>query len=50
MTAPTLAVHDGGRTITGSCFQLSLGGAELLVDCGLFQGTRTVEALNRSRG
>lgn len=32
--------------MTGSCMELEYGGHRLLVDCGLFQGTRTLEALN----
>jgi metallo-beta-lactamase family protein len=47
MSSPTLTVHGAARTVTGSCFELAAGGARLLVDCGLFQGTRTLEALNR---
>lgn len=47
MTAPTVIVHGAARTVTGSCFEVAFGGRRVLVDCGLFQGTRTVEALNR---
>ncbi|HET9639263.1 MAG TPA: MBL fold metallo-hydrolase [Allosphingosinicella sp.] len=47
MTAPTLTLHGAARTVTGSCFEVASGGHRILVDCGLFQGTRTVEALNR---
>lgn len=47
MTAPTVTVHGAARTVTGSCFEVACGGRLVLVDCGLFQGTRTVEALNR---
>jgi metallo-beta-lactamase family protein len=47
VTAPTLTVHGAARTVTGSCFQLAHGRTDILVDCGLFQGTRTIEALNR---
>jgi len=45
-SALTLAFHGAGRTVTGSCMQLSVGGASILVDCGMFQGSRTLEALN----
>ena len=44
---PLLTVHGAARTVTGSCFEIAGGGRRVLVDCGLFQGTRTVEALNR---
>lgn len=45
--APTVSLHGAARTVTGSCFELAHAGRRLLVDCGLFQGTRTLEALNR---
>lgn len=47
MTAPTVTLHGAARTVTGSCFEVAFGRHPILVDCGLFQGTRTVEALNR---
>ncbi|TAN39062.1 MAG: MBL fold metallo-hydrolase [Nitrospirae bacterium] len=28
----------GARTVTGSCFQLTVGGQQVLIDCGMFQG------------
>ena len=34
------------ETVTGSCHFLDFGGFKLLVDCGLFQGGRDIEALN----
>ena len=33
-------------TVTGSRFLLSSGGRSTLIDCGLFQGGREMEALN----
>ena len=44
----TLSFHGAARTVTGSCMEFCLGGRRLLVDCGLFQGSRTLEALNRN--
>lgn len=41
-----LNVHGAARTVTGSCFEFVLGDVRLLVDCGLFQGSRSLEALN----
>ena len=41
-----LSVHGAAGTVTGSCYELESGGAHLLVDCGLFQGPRSLEALN----
>ncbi len=41
-----LAFHGAAQTVTGSCMELSWHGRRLLVDCGLFQGTRSLEWLN----
>jgi metallo-beta-lactamase family protein len=38
--------HGAAGTVTGSCFELRSGKATVLIDCGMFQGTRTLEALN----
>jgi metallo-beta-lactamase family protein len=46
MQAPELTIHGAARTVTGSCFEIEAGGKRLLVDCGLFQGSRSLEALN----
>lgn len=35
-------------TVTGSCHLLEAGGARVLVDCGAFQGSRALFALNRA--
>lgn len=34
------------RTVTGSCYHVTLPGFRFLVDCGLFQGTKTIRELN----
>lgn len=34
------------QEVTGSCHRLQLGGTQLLVDCGLFQGGRDADARN----
>jgi len=47
MTAPTLSIHGAGLTVTGSCYEVRHGGHTILIDCGLFQGPRSLEALNR---
>ena len=43
---PTITFHGAAGTVTGSCMELALGGKRILVDCGLFQGSRTLETLN----
>jgi metallo-beta-lactamase family protein len=32
--------------VTGSCYLLTVPGGKFLIDCGMFQGTKTVRALN----
>lgn len=34
------------RTVTGSCYHVSIPGFRFLVDCGMFQGTKTIRELN----
>jgi Cft2 family RNA processing exonuclease len=48
VSEPTLAFHGAAGTVTGSCYELRSGDASLLVDCGLFQGPRSLQALNFS--
>lgn len=43
---PTIAFHGAAGTVTGSCMEIRHDGQGILVDCGLFQGTRTLETLN----
>jgi metallo-beta-lactamase family protein len=42
----TIRFHGAAGTVTGSCFEFRANGKTVLVDCGLFQGTRSLEALN----
>ncbi len=47
MTQPIeLTFHGASRTVTGSCFLLDTGRTRLLVDCGLFQGSKSEKELN----
>lgn len=41
-----LTFHGAAHTVTGSCMEFERDGRSLLVDCGLFQGSRTLEKLN----
>lgn len=41
-----LRSYGGAMTVTGSCHLLEAAGARILVDCGAFQGSRALFALN----
>ncbi|MCD7058517.1 MBL fold metallo-hydrolase [Pelagibacterium xiamenense] len=42
----TLSFHGAAGTVTGSCYRITHDAGTFLVDCGLFQGNKTVRALN----
>jgi metallo-beta-lactamase family protein len=42
----SLTFHGACGTVTGSCFEVRTKTAAVLIDCGMFQGTKTVKALN----
>jgi metallo-beta-lactamase family protein len=46
MAETQVTFHGAAGTVTGSCTALRIGGHRLLVDCGLFQGARGLQALN----
>jgi metallo-beta-lactamase family protein len=46
MAGTEVTFHGAAGTVTGSCTELCIAGARLLVDCGLFQGSRGLQALN----
>ncbi len=41
-----LTFHGAAECVTGSCMLLDTGRSRLLVDCGMFQGPKTLKALN----
>ncbi|MDI1284461.1 MAG: MBL fold metallo-hydrolase [Reyranella sp.] len=42
----SLHIHGAAATVTGSCFRLVTPRGTLLVDCGMFQGPKSLRALN----
>ena len=42
----SIGFHGAAGTVTGSCLELVGSKSRVLVDCGLFQGSRSLEALN----
>jgi metallo-beta-lactamase family protein len=42
----TLHFHGAAGTVTGSCYRVVHPGGQFLVDCGMFQGNKTVRDLN----
>lgn len=41
-----LSFHGAARGVTGSCFRLETASGTILVDCGMFQGSKTEKNLN----
>jgi metallo-beta-lactamase family protein len=46
MSHPRLTFHGAARSVTGSCFRLETDQGQILIDCGLFQGSKTEKELN----
>jgi len=41
-----LRFHGAARGVTGSCYEIDTGRSRILVDCGLFQGSKSERELN----
>ncbi|MCH4157789.1 MAG: MBL fold metallo-hydrolase [Acidaminococcaceae bacterium] len=42
-----LTFLGAARTVTGSCYLLEVNGKKMLVDCGMFQGSKLITQFNR---
>lgn len=43
---PILRFHGAAHGVTGSCYEIDTGQCRFLVDCGLFQGSKSEKELN----
>lgn len=46
MRTPNIVFHGSAGTVTGSCLEIRGKTKRVMIDCGMFQGTRSLEALN----
>ncbi len=46
MPHPRLTFHGAAGAVTGSCFRLETDQGQILIDCGMFQGSKTEKELN----
>ena len=41
-----IKILGAGKTVTGSCYSISINNEKILIDCGMFQGGKDTERLN----
>jgi metallo-beta-lactamase family protein len=41
-----IKLHGAAKVVTGSCYSITVGQEKILVDCGMFQGSKELEKLN----
>ncbi len=46
MKAPRLRFHGAAQSVTGSCFEIETEKSRILIDCGMFQGSKSERELN----
>ena len=49
MDTVEIRFHGAAGTVSGLCFELRTKDTKVLIDCGMFHGTRTLEVLNHER-
>ena len=47
MNNVSLSFYGGAQEVTGACYLLEIDGHKILIDCGLFQGSRFADEKNR---
>ena len=41
-----ISFHGAARNVTGSCHLVECGGKRILIDCGIYQGSRSLDEEN----